>query len=231
MSQFNKIMSRQYRILGSAIAACGGAFGAIALLSACSQPPVNQPHNLKSSSTDTAGAPLQKTPTSVREKPVVSQQTDNATPASDTELRSCHAGDLQAVLDDYQGGAGSRYGRIKFTNRAETACVLQGKPQMEVLNSAGQSLPVKERAFQPGEVGSKVIVQPQQQAYLAFRWSNWCLKEANNEIKFVVNLPGKAGQVPVILPDEPQYHAPPPCNGPDEPSSLSVRVFSSTPSP
>lgn len=230
MSEFKKSLSQPYLILGTAIAACGSALGAIALLTACSQPPVNEPPNLKSSPKDTAEAPPPKTPTSVREKPVVSQQTDKTTLISQTELRSCRAGDLQAVLDDYQGGAGSRYGRIKFTNSANTACVLQGRPQIELLNSVGKSLPLKEGALQSGEVASKVIVQPQQPAYLAFRWSNWCLKEPNNEIKFVVNLPGEAGQVPVILPDEPKP-TPPPCNGPDQPSSLSVRVFSSTPSP
>lgn len=52
-----------------------------------------------------------------------------------------------------------------------------------------------------------------------------------NPTIFVVNLPRKARQASVTLPDEPQYHAPPPCKEPDEPSFLSVRVFSSRPSP
>lgn len=250
MSQLHKSLSRQYLILGTAIA----------LLTACSQQPVKEAQNLNASPTDTTTTSPPSTSTSVGEKPsvsqqedktttsdktltspsstkktvnqkpVVSQQKDKATPASQTEVRSCGAGDVQAVLDDYQGGAGSRYGHINFTNTAKTPCVLQGRPQIELLNSGGQSLSVKETALQSDKVGAKVIVQPQQHAYLAFRWSNWCLKEPNNEIKFVVNLPGSQEKVPVSLPNETKY-APPPCNGPDQPSSLSVRAFSSTPSP
>jgi hypothetical protein len=230
MWKFNKSLSRQSLILGSALS-FAGALSAIGLLTACSQQPASGVHALKSPVPDTAATSPPATLKSVKEKPLVSQQTKEATLTSQSTLRSCEAGNLQAVLDEVQGAAGSLYGTIKFTNSADTACVVEGRPQIQLLNSSRQSLPVNEKDLQSGDVGSRVIVQPGQNAYLTYKWVNWCLKEANNDIKLVVNLPGSQGQVPVILPDKPEYHNTPPCNGAGEPSSLSVGLFSPKPSP
>jgi hypothetical protein len=161
----------------------------------------------------------------------VSQPIKETTSVSQTKFRSCHADELKAVLNEVQGAVGSRYGTIKFTNAGDTACILQGHPQIELLNSRGQSLPVHKDTLRSDEVGSRVTLQPRQSAYLTFKWSNWCEKVPNNEIKFVVSLPQNHEQVPVVLPDAPEYQGTPPCNGATQPSILSVGLFNSTPSP
>ena len=216
MGRGYKHLSRQHLILGTTIA----------LLAACSQQFASSTPNLKSSAPDAATSPP-ATPTSVRKKLMVSQQANEATPTSQTALPPCSASDLQAVLDEMQGGAGSLYGTIKFTN-ADTACILQGRPQIKLVNSLGQPLPIKEKVIQPDEGRANVILQPRHSAYLTFRWVNWCLKQANNDIKFVVDLPESVGQVPVVVPDRPEYHNTPACNGAEEPSSLSVGRFKPT---
>jgi hypothetical protein len=198
----------------------------IALLTACSQQLASSTPNLKSSAPETT-ATEHSTLTSVREKPLLSQGTAQSASGSETELSSCRAADLKAVLEEMQGAVGTRYGIIKFTNSTDTACVLQGRPQIELLDSRQQRLSVRKDAIQSANVDSKVTLQPGQQANLRFRWSNWCQKVPNNEIKFVVTLPDNQEQVPVVLPDAPEYHDAPPCNGPGSPSVLSVDVFKS----
>ena len=212
----NKSSSRQHLILAVTIA----------LLTACSQQLASSTPKLKSPVPQTA-ATERSTLTSVTQKPLLSQRTTQSTSASETELSSCRAADLKAVLEEMQGAVGSRYGIIKFTNSTDTACVLQGRPQIELLDSRQQRLPVRRNAIQSANVASKVTLQPGQQANLRFRWSNWCQKVPNNEINFVVTLPENQEQVPVVLPDAPEYHDAPPCNGPGSPSVLSVDVFKS----
>lgn len=210
MWNVNKSLSRNSLVLGSAIA----------LLTACSQPIAGRANQLNPGlpNTGTSSSP-------------VSQPIKETTSVSQTELRSCYADDLKAVLNEMQGAVGSRYGIIKFTNTGDTACILQGHPQIELLNARGQSLPVKKDTLRSDEVGSRVTLQPRQSAYLTFKWSNWCEKVPKTEIQFLVSLPQNHGQVPVVLPDAPEYHDTPPCNGPTQPSILSVGLFNSTPSP
>ena len=221
MGRVHNSLSPQHLILGTAIS-FGGALCTITLLTACSQPLASSTPNLKSSVPNPgAMSPV----TSLTQKPLVTQRTNQVTPASETTLRSCRATDLKAVLNELQGAVGSRYGTIKFTNTTSTPCVLQGRPLIELLNSNQQLLPVRESATSAGDIGSKVTVQPGEYASLSFRWVNWCQKVPNNEIKFVVKLPGRQGQVPVVFPDAPEYRDTPPCNGPDSPSVLSVDLF------
>jgi hypothetical protein len=204
-------LSRQHLILVSTIA----------LLTACSQQSTRAVDNLKSLVPNTATASLPSTLTSVKQKPLVTQQADNITSESPTALRSCRAQDLQAAVTDEQGAVGSRYAIIKFTNQAKTACLLQGNPQIEILDSKGRSLPVRGRARGSDEDGSKVIVQPGQQASLPFTWTNWC-HQGDDKIKFVVNLPRSQGRVNVPLPANFDN---PPCLGNNSTSSLSVGSF------
>ena len=210
MWNVNNTLCRHSLILGSAIA----------LLTACSQPIVGRANEPSSSVSNTG------TSSSAANQPIKA-----TTSVSQTEFHTCHGKDLKAVLNEMQGAVGSRYGIIKFTNTGDTACILQGHPQIELLNARGQSLPVNKDTLQSDEVGLRVTLQPRQSAYLPFKWSNWCEKVPNNEIKFVVSLPQNHEQVSVVLPDGPEYHDTPPCNGPDQPSILSVGLFNSTPSP
>lgn len=214
MSQVRQTLSRQHPIFKTGIG-FAGTLGAIALLTACSQPVTSSTPNLNSAVPNPAAA-------SVKEKPLLSQRTD--TP-SETTPRSCRASDLKAVLDEMQGAVGSRYGVIKLTNSTDTACILQAHPQIQLLDSRRQLLPAKEGAIASANAGSKLTVQAGQDAYLRFRWSNWCQKGPDKEIQFAVNLPNSQEQVPVTIPEAPQYHDTPPCNGSSSPSVLSVGEF------
>jgi len=204
-------LSRQHLILVTTIG----------LLTACSKQPTNSVDTLKSFVPDTATASLPATVTSVKQQVLVSQQADNTTPDSPTALRSCGADDLRGAIADQQGAVGSRYAIIKFTNQAKTACLLEGHPQIEILDSQGRSLPMRGGAMGSGGDRSKVIVQPGQQASVAFKWTNWC-HQPDDKIKLVVNLPGSQGRVNVPLPTN---FDKPPCLATDPTPILSVGSF------
>jgi hypothetical protein len=193
----------------------------IALLTACSKQPTSAVDMVKSYVPDTARTSLSATATSVKQQPLVSQQPDDTTPDSPTALRSCRAEDLRAAVADQQGAVGSRYAIIKFTNQANTACLLRGHPQMEIFDSQGHSMPMRGGVMGSDDNISKVIVQPGQQAFVAFKWTNWC-QQPDDKIKLVVNLPGSQGRVNVPLPTN---FDKPPCLATDPTAIMSVGSF------
>jgi hypothetical protein len=69
-----------------------------------------------------------------------------------------------------------------------------------------------------------VTLAPGQAAAVRIRWSNWCRREPNPA--WEVAAPG-GGTVPVDL----RGSAPPPCNGPGQPSTIEEGPFEPNPGP
>lgn len=134
---------------------------------------------------------------------------------------ACLASNLAISADSWGGAAGSRGTTVLFrTVDSAGPCTLQGAPQAELVDASGKVL-VSSAA---SNVGSPVQLGAARVAELNVRWSNYC-PQAQQPLTFTLVL--HLGGVPIELkatdPD-----GPPPCNGPGQPSTLSVVPFAAS---
>ena len=145
---------------------------------------------------------------------------------SPVAIAPCTAADL-AATSSMSGAMGSREGEILLGNASDSACTLEGTPENLLFDESGAPIDgIQFQSTQPGwQVDGTgepngwpvVTLAPGERASVRIRWSNWC-----GGIVGTWGMPiGKGGIVTVqrIALD------PPPCNGPDEPSTIEVGPF------
>jgi len=161
-----------------------------------------------------------------------SQPAPSRTPAtSPTGGRACTSADLRAA-GALAGAAGSREGSIRITNQSGTACSLQGTPTITLLDQNGNPITSgvafstapawwqKNNASQPA--GWPVVtIDPGAVASFQIQWSNWC-PQGRPSPTWRIAIPG-GGTVDVTGMDT--LAGSPPCNGPGQPSTVSVGPF------
>jgi hypothetical protein len=171
-----------------------------------------------------AGVPpaVEKSPSPIHESPSAVKDTPpSATP-------KCTSGRLRAVAS-MEGAAGSREGAIDLTNFSDVTCTLEGTPALQLLDqnldpitsgvefdSAPAGWSVNGSPEPPG--WPLVTLRPGDSAAVRIRWSNWCSDTAP---LWRVQIPS-SGSVDVNGMDA---VAPPPCNGPGQPSTIEVGPF------
>jgi Protein of unknown function (DUF4232) len=144
---------------------------------------------------------------------------------------ACTSSELRAV-GAFEGAAGSREGAINLTNISDQACTLQGRPDIFLLDSAGNpitssidfmSAPAKwEKDAKPTPPGWPVVtLRPgASQSSVSIRWSNWCL-DGGAPPEWRIGIPGSGAVVVTGL----DTLGPPPCNGQGQPSTIEVGPF------
>ncbi len=148
---------------------------------------------------------------------------------------ACRAEDLIASVS-WQGAGQTLAGPITFYNKTATACTLQGRPQVQLVDASGAVLPVTQ-VNGPGATGStqtaQVIVAPGQTATVFAVWqANYCGPKPTFPISLKVALPDTQGTLtaPVLgPPGQAPLGVTPPCNASGSPSNISVGPFEQVP--
>jgi hypothetical protein len=82
---------------------------------------------------------------------------------------------LTKVTASYSAVGTSIAGSIIVTYSGErSTCVLEGVPQIEIVDANGTVLKTAQVALNPGIVPKPLVLENNQQAELRFIWSNWC---------------------------------------------------------
>ena len=160
-----------------------------------------------------------------------------ASPAAD--MTSCLAQDLKAVAS-YQGATGSVAGSIIFTNAGSGTCILEGTPDIEIVDANGQTLKTTQVAMNLGGSQKPLTLEGGQQAALLFTWSNWCPAgtpdastatpvEPGLSFRVILSKSGGTVTAPLLQTDGTPITSVPQCDAPQKGSTLSVRGFSPYP--
>jgi uncharacterized protein DUF4232 len=151
-------------------------------------------------------------------------------------IPGCASAQLRAV-GSMQGAAGSREGAVAVTNLSAGTCSLEGTPTVTLLNrnqapiTSGISISSAPAGWvvdgSPRPAGWPVVtLLPGDSASVRIRWSNWC-PDGRPAPLWRFGIPG-SGTVDVSGLDA---VAPPPCNGPGQPSTIEVGPFEPDASP
>jgi len=147
---------------------------------------------------------------------------------------------LSKVTASYRADGGSITGSIIVTYGGErSTCVLEGIPQIEVVDASGTVLKTVQVVLNPGIVPKPLVLENNQQAELRFIWSNWCAAAsnsasptaANDGLSFRVTL--APGDKPITVPWTSENGQPltatPQCTDAGQDSTISVQGFARYP--
>ena len=144
----------------------------------------------------------------------------------------CSAVDLEASAF-YQGATAMTAGGILVTNIGSAICVVQGRPDLVLMNDEGDILAVVDRGNAINSEAEAVRLRPGEVAAARFAWLSRCPLDVRptpvpGGIVFLVNLPQDGGQLTFTATDpisgEPQGHGLP-CGAPDKIPVISVGIF------
>lgn len=148
------------------------------------------------------------------------------TPSQPGTAPPCTAADFAWFADPWGGAAGSRGTTVLMRGVASLeSCRIDGSVAVVLRDSNGVSVVMTNAA------SSHVTVTGGSVFEMGVAWSNWCGDEPPQPIELSLTLPGDAT---AVLPGADSGDIPvPPCNGPAQPSSLSVTDIqpSTTPFP
>jgi hypothetical protein len=100
----------------------------------------------------------------------------------------CMLDDLTFRTDNWDAGAGNRFGELVATNISDRNCVVGGTPRVTVVVPGGKS-PI---AVSTGEAGSPpdaILLKPDGEASAEMRLANWCVEGGESLIVYV-EVPG-----------------------------------------
>ena len=112
---------------------------------------------------------------------------------------------------------------VILTNRGATACTLQGRPRIQLVDTGGHPLPIEEKVSP--EPDDRFVLQPGQRASAAFVWRNWCRPSPVGPLSVLLTLPGGGGQLTVRNGQGGSGSETPRCDAPTAASTLVVSPF------
>jgi len=149
-----------------------------------------------------------------------------ATTSVEKQPRVCRAVDLRASAF-FNGATQSLVGGVAITNRSASACVVSGRPHIQLQNAKGRILPTVYYAGSGDGQGAPVRsteLVPQARAVAFVVWQNWC-GPAAPVTALLVTLPGSGDHLIVRA----CVWGTPPCEVPHQPSTLSAAPFQPAP--
>jgi hypothetical protein len=145
---------------------------------------------------------------------------DPAMPSATTAAGAlCAATDLTASAEGWSAAAGSRGADVLVENSGAGACSLPATPDVAIVDNAATALLESE----PGGTGSGPSLEPGGTATFTVLASNWCDEPAGLPYHLVLRADGGAVQVTGL--DLATADDLPPCNGPDQPATLSANAW------
>lgn len=123
----------------------------------------------------------------------------------------------------WQGAAGSREGAIIATNQSDRTVALGGAPRVTVVDASGNTL---RSTSEEGSPPVAIVLAPGEQAFAPLRFSNWC-GNTGDPTSVTAQLPADTGTASVSYQDNGISY--PPCNGPGQPATLSIKGWTGQP--
>jgi hypothetical protein len=144
------------------------------------------------------------------------------------------------VTTSYKTVGNAIAGSIIVTYGGErSTCVLEGIPQIEVVDVNGTVLKTAQVALNPGIVPKPLVLENNQQAELRFIWSNWCSNGSqtaspdatSHALSFRVTLVNddKPITLPAVSEDGQPLTTMPQCTSSEQDSTISVQGFARYP--
>jgi hypothetical protein len=144
-------------------------------------------------------------------------------PSSSTGV-GCRPDQLSASITAWEGAAGSRIATIEARNSGTDSCTLGGPPAASLLDRGGQVLVA---SSEPAGGASDHDLAAGQSARLFVGVANWCNDPPQEPVSIGLTMPD--GQQLVVPSAAGVSFEPPPCNGPNQPATISVQPESWTP--
>jgi hypothetical protein len=132
---------------------------------------------------------------------------------------ACAATDLTASAEGWSAAAGSRGADVLLENSGGAACSLSAAPDVAIVDDAATALLESE----PGGTGSGPVLEAGGTATFTVLASNWCEEPVGLPFHLVLRAEGGAIQVTGL--DMATADDLPPCNGPDQPATLSANPW------
>jgi hypothetical protein len=173
------------------------------------------------------GRPGSNTPIAPSVSPTPRATSPSSSPTT-PGVTACTSSQLRAT-GSMEGAMGSREGAATVTNDSDATCTLEGSPTIALLDQDGNPITVQfdsaspwwEANALPEPPGWPVVrLRNGDSAMVRIRWSNWCPQGAPAPI-WQMAIPG-GGAIEIGGFDALD---PPPCNGPDRPSTVEVGPF------
>ncbi|HTK46100.1 MAG TPA: DUF4232 domain-containing protein [Patescibacteria group bacterium] len=149
----------------------------------------------------------------------------NATPTDVPGIAAdCQASSLTGQITGWDGAAGHRIATVKLHNNGSTTCELPQQLRPALIDGAGRALivgnPVAPSATTPFLAGAELTSMVDM--------ANYCGAEPAPPLKIRLYLPDETSiELPPVN-SLPFPVDPPPCNGPNAPSSIQIQAFDSS---
>ncbi|MFI5225283.1 MAG: DUF4232 domain-containing protein [Candidatus Limnocylindrales bacterium] len=151
---------------------------------------------------------------------------------SPSRSADCSAADLTARILDWQGAAGSRIADIELASRDGASCIVQGRPQVLLLDAHGATLIDSAKSGSgPAHVAPtdpRFVVSPGHPLKTQIAASNYCGPSPALPLTVALVLPN-GGHEPLVataLTTGGEAEAVPPCNGQGSPATISTNGWS-----
>jgi hypothetical protein len=128
---------------------------------------------------------------------------------------ACRARQL-GVFAVAEGGGGAMVGSFQLRNNGLSACSLQGRPDLAMLDEKGKLLPVR---VLPARLAA-LRLRPRRAAEVRFQWSNWCRLSFPATVTMRLRLPQGGGAITARA-----QVGRPRCDAPARPSTLATGPF------
>ncbi len=130
---------------------------------------------------------------------------------------------------EWQRSSGALDARLVLANFGSQVCIVQGAPQIELVNQNGWKLPVDQVQKSTGQTPAKITLDPAATytTQARFVWRNWCTPASEENLHLEVVLPGYPGKlnVPVQDPNGHYLSDTPHCDDPSASSTLTIEAF------
>jgi len=127
----------------------------------------------------------------------------------------CTAASLEVSGGPWGGAAGSRGSDVEVRNVGQEACTLPAGPSVALVDQAGAVL-----LSTPPQAGAGPELAPGASSTFSLVMGNWCNQDASLPLHFSLAL--AAGSVDVAELSVATVDDLPPCNGPDQPATLTT---------
>jgi len=169
----------------------------------------------------------------------VTEEVSNAVTPTPVPNNLCRSTQMN-VTASYNVVGNSISGSIIVTyNGQRSTCVLEGIPQIEVVDANGKVLKTAQIALNPGIVPKPLVLENKQQAELRFIWSNWCTatttaasptpERGNLSFRVTLVRDDKPITLPAMGEDGQPLTTMPQCNDAGQDSTISVQGFARYP--
>ncbi|MCJ7623707.1 MAG: DUF4232 domain-containing protein [Anaerolineaceae bacterium] len=147
-------------------------------------------------------------------------------PASSPDDTLC---DISALYPSatWQSAAGPVTGEIILTNFGSEACIIQGRPQIQIRDDSGRTLNIWDINQQNYEITPDIELQPESSVFATVVWKNWCRFSPDGSLRFRVSLPGYRGAQVIQMqdPNGRPLDDTPPCEDDSQLSSISIGIL------